>query len=486
MRNSARLILLTLALTVLFIPTVHAIEVNEDHQEMTGPFADGPSVTAACLECHDDVAHDFMKTSHWNWAPMQTMGNQRIPLGKKNLINNFCIAVSSNWARCTSCHAGYGWKNAEFDFTDPEKVDCLVCHDKTGTYRKFPTHAGHPVYKPTEWNGKIWDPVDLAGIARGVGMPDRENCGACHFSGGGGNNVKHGDMEKALLKPSRDLDVHMSPDGEDFACQECHTTENHDILGNVLFDSPSGQNHLECMSCHGTDVHDKRILDWHGKSIACQTCHIPTFARANPTKTWWDWSTAGQDITQDKDEFGMATYVKKKGTFKWEKNVVPAYAWFNGVSGQYLVGDKMNPDEETSLNWPQGNRVDPVARITPFKLMKGKQAYDIQSRSLVVPQLFGKTGYWKTFDWKSAITQGMQSVGVEFSGDYDFAPTVAWWKINHMVAPAENALNCKDCHSSTGYGRMNWSALGYDGDPAHKRGLSRYELKEEYRGIELN
>ena len=139
MRNSARLILLPLALTVLFIPTVHAIEVNEDHQEMTGPFADGPSVTAACLECHDDVAHDFMKTSHWNWAPMQTMGNQRIPLGKKNLINNFCIAVSSNWARCTSCHAGYGWKNAEFDFTDPENPQMVARYEVTeyGTHNMW-------------------------------------------------------------------------------------------------------------------------------------------------------------------------------------------------------------------------------------------------------------------------------------------------------------------------------------------------------------
>ena len=484
MFDPTRMKMLVLAVALLVAPSALALEMIEDHLDMEGPFADGPAVTAACLECHDDVAHDFMKTSHWTWAPMQTIGNETIALGKKNVVNNFCIAIDSNWPRCTSCHAGYGWKDAAFDFSDPERIDCLVCHDQTGTYRKFPTGAGHPVYKPQEWQGKIWEPVDLAGLARGVGMPKRDNCGACHFSGGGGNNVKHGDMEKALLKPAFELDVHMSPDGGDFTCQECHVTENHDIQGNAMFASPSGTNHLACTECHGNQVHAKRILDWHGKSIACQTCHIPKFARANPTKTWWDWSTAGQDLPEEKDEFGMATFVKKKGSFKWEKNVTPTYTWYNGISGQHQLGDSMNPDEVTHLNWPQGNRVDPVAKIMPFKMMRGKQAYDVQNRTLVVPKLFGKGGFWKTFDWNSAIAAGMEASGMEYSGEYAFAETSAWWRINHMVAPADQALKCIDCHATEGRTRMDWAALGYEGDPAHKRGISRYELQDEYRDVE--
>ena len=114
-----------------------------------------------------------------------------------------------------------------------------------------------------------------------------------------------------------------------------------------------------------------------------------------------------------------------------------------------------------------------MARITPFKLMRGKQAYDVQKRTLVVPQLFGEGGFWKTFDWGSAIAAGMQSVGMEFSGEYGFAPTVAWWKINHMVAPAENALKCIDCHATEGGTRMDWAALGYDGDPKKNKGQAR-------------
>jgi hypothetical protein len=50
----------------------------------------------------------------------------------------------SNEPRCTSCHAGYGWTDMNYDFTKQDNVDCLACHDNTGTYKKFGTDAGHP------------------------------------------------------------------------------------------------------------------------------------------------------------------------------------------------------------------------------------------------------------------------------------------------------------------------------------------------------
>ena len=39
--------------------------------------------------------------------------------------------------------------------------------------------------------------VDLRLAAVSVGRPTITNCGSCHFYGGGGNNVKHGDLEEA-------------------------------------------------------------------------------------------------------------------------------------------------------------------------------------------------------------------------------------------------------------------------------------------------
>jgi hypothetical protein len=38
-----------------------------------------------------------------------------------------------------------------------------------------------------------------------------------------------------------------------------------------------------------------------------------------------------------------------------------------------------------------------------------------------------------------------------------------YWAITHMVAPAEEALTCAECHGADG--RLDWEALGYHGDP---------------------
>ena len=78
-------------------------------------FPSGPEVTKACLTCHTEAAKQVQKTKHWTWEFMNPETKQR--LGKKNVINNFCTAVPSNYEFCTACHVGYGWKDDKFDFT---------------------------------------------------------------------------------------------------------------------------------------------------------------------------------------------------------------------------------------------------------------------------------------------------------------------------------------------------------------------------------
>ena len=109
----------------------------EDLQQV---FSSGPEVTKVCLGCHTEAGKQLHKTTHWTWAFENKLTGQT--LGKKNVINNFCVATASNWTRCTSCHIGYGWKDASFDLTSEQNIDCLVCHETTGTYQKFPTAAG--------------------------------------------------------------------------------------------------------------------------------------------------------------------------------------------------------------------------------------------------------------------------------------------------------------------------------------------------------
>ncbi|WP_028773431.1 tetrathionate reductase family octaheme c-type cytochrome [Shewanella waksmanii] len=433
---------------------------GQDHGEiLSGPFASGSEVTSQCIECHEEHATALMKSSHWTWELEQQLPDRTVKRGKKNTINNFCVAVSSNEPRCTSCHAGYGWKDNNFDFNDMTKVDCLICHDTTGTYVKDPAGAGEVAAK-----------VNLTRVAQNVGRPVRDNCGSCHFFGGGGDGVKHGDLDSSMSYPDKATDVHMDTDGNDFQCQDCHVTQDHQITGNAMGVSPGGDNPIGCSNCHEAEPHKKAKLNQHSQAIACQTCHIPVFAKNEPTKMSWDWSTAGSDRPQTVDQYGKHSYMKKKGDFVWAKSVTPEYAWYNGKADAYMPGDKMDAKVTTKLTYPLGSISDPQAKITPFKVHTGKQIFDKKHNIFITPKVFGKGGYWKTFDWAKAAELGMQQnatmveKGISFSGEYGFAATEMWWPINHMVSPKSAALQCKDCHSAKG-GRLDWQALGYDGDP---------------------
>ncbi|MCD4741329.1 MAG: tetrathionate reductase family octaheme c-type cytochrome, partial [Desulfobacteraceae bacterium] len=422
-------------LTVIFALLLGTnVFAQEDHSEfIEGPFKTPQEVTTTCLDCHEGIDRDIMKTRHWNWLGDEFVNKngEKMRFGKQNIINNYCIAVPSNWPRCTSCHIGYGWKDETFDFTDGRNIDCLICHDQTGTYKKVPTAAGLP------------DPsVDLVKVAQSVGKTTIINCSICHFNGGGGTGVKHGDMDGSMINPSATLDVHMGELG--FTCSDCHAGENHNILGASHGSLATGENHIACLDCHGEKPHRKKLINDHISSVACETCHIPSFAREEPTKTWWDWSTSGQNKKVQPDEFGMPNYDKKKGDFKWDKNIIPEYRWHNGQADYYQFGDKFDSEEAVELNKLSGNIEDEKAKITPFKVMRGKQIYDSRNNYLIVPKLFGEDGYWKTYNWNSASKLGMREINLAYSGKFGFVETEMYWPINHMVAPVAKSLRCTD------------------------------------------
>ena len=471
-----------------------------DHQKFEAlqkEFKSGPEVTQACLSCHTEAAQQIMATSHWTWSGEQSSLNEslesRIGKGKQS-INNFCIALASNEPRCTSCHIGYGWKDKTFDFSDETLVDCLVCHDTTKTYKKFPVDAGHPNYVAKEWpkgSGKMVPPPDLGHVARNVGKPSRHTCGSCHFFGGGGEGVKHGDMDETLADPDYELDVHMAKEGVNFNCIQCHTTRQHVIAGryftvpavekreHVL---PGTEEHfLACESCHDANPHPESKLNDHTDKVSCQACHIPTMARQRPTKMWWDWSKAGQMNEEGKpfakkEDLNGSTipvYDTKKGEFIWAKNHVPEYAWFNGKADYTLMDDTIDDQtpgrdigersglyDKIDLNKPivrintlLGGYHDPNARIWPVKIHRGKQPYDPVNKTLAIPKLFGKPttdAYWAKYDWNKAITAGMAYSDRPYSGQYDFIQSSMTWPITHMVAPKEQALSCEECHQPQG------------------------------------
>jgi hypothetical protein len=172
---------------------------------------------------------------------------------------------------------------------------------------------------------------------------------------------------------------------------------------------------------------------------------------------FWDWSTAGKKKDgkpfAEKGPHGKSIYDTKKGDFRWEKNVQPAYFWFNGAINAITARDTIDPSRSVDINWPVGSRADANARIFPFKVHEGRQPYDKINKTLSIPKLFGKQGsgaYWAEYDWKKAQEVGMQLAGLSFSGEYDFVDTRYVFPITHMVAPKENAVACIECHNAEG------------------------------------
>ncbi len=321
------------------------------------------------------------------------------------------------------------------------------------------------VSEPKKFGGKTFYPPDWNKVAQSVSMPSRKNCGTCHFFGGGGDGVKHGDLDSSLYDPSRELDVHMSEDGADFTCTRCHTTRAHFIAGrcykkpafterkSLLEDDMIER--IACSSCHTETPHEPGSKNNdHTDRVACQSCHIPAFARENPTKMRWDWSKAGR-LTEngkpvvEEGKYGKHSYHGKKGSFVWEKNVVPQYFWFNGSLEYVLLTDEIKLSEPIELNRVMGSKDDTKSRIYPFKVHSGTLPYDTENHTMLSPNLFGKEkeAYWKSYDWDMALETGMEAHGLDFSGEYEFVETEYHFPITHMVAPAEDALDCRACHA---------------------------------------
>jgi len=350
-------------------------------------------------------------------------------------------------------------------------VDCMACHDSTGTYKKFPTDCGHPAYKEKKFGDAVYPAVDLKNIAQNVKKPSRKNCGACHFSGGGGDGVKHGDLDSSLITAGRELDIHMDVNGLNYSCQRCHSSFNHQISGRkytlpapnthkISMPNDDG-NRLSCESCHTDRPHKNNYkLNDHTDKVSCQACHIPSFAREKPTVTYWDWSTAGKMDGNGKPfekksstAKGFTYYDTKKGDLTWEKNVNPEYFWYDGSMTYKTYKDRIDGARPVRLNYPNGSYESVNSRIYPFKIHGGKQPFDNEKKTIIIPKLFGPKesgAYWGNWDWLKASETGMAVMEADFSGKVDFIETETYWPITHMVTAKEKSLSCEECHHKKG------------------------------------
>lgn len=437
----------------IVIKQIPKATINVDHsqfEQLKTPFDNPWEMTEACLSCHNKRAEEIMKTAHWQWSSTDTLANGKVThRGKKNVLNNFCVGVNSNEALCSSCHIGFGYDDHDFDFADQNNIDCIICHDNTGRYKKAKGNGGLTSAK-----------VDLNQVAQHVGPTSNRTCSQCHAKGGGGNNVKHGDLDmdmcdKDICTPQ--VDVHMSQAGANLNCSQCHITEHHQIKGSGpmtnTFKKKDHDSRATCTECHSSKPHNKPLLNEHFNKVSCQTCHIPRYAKINKTTIYWDWSTTGlrdgkkyKEISED----GMKKMDSGHGTAIYGKNLTPEYYWWNGIADQTTLETKITTDT-VDMNALHGDYINTDSKIYPFKVMRGKQPFDTKNNTFVQMKTFGPKGsdaYWSDFDWNKSIRNGMEYTGYPYSGHYGFIETRSYWPLNHMVSPANEALSCIECHSS--------------------------------------
>jgi hypothetical protein len=427
--------------------------------------------TRTCLECHEDEALTFFDSQHYQWrgrTPDLVNTRQGQRLGKLTMVNDFCTNPGgSQWIGkvrdeegtvlakgCSGCHAGLGKLPGPEPTTEQlENIDCLMCH--ASGYRRdlYQSEDGEWEWRPILWKNQ----EGLDSVSKRISLPDRSMCLRCHTASGGGPNFKRGAIEYVLKNPPREHDAHMSSDGPDLTCIDCHTSgeHSHRVIGRgvdlAATDKPDSR--LDCAgACHSDHSHKRSRINKHMDRVACVSCHIPEFARDTATDMRRDWS----DVHFN-EEKGKFTY-----SLTLEKNVKPHYAWFNGKSWIQVPGQEVrrNAAGEVTMALPEGSREDENARIYPFKLHRGVLPV-LNEQQWISPITTEELYHHGNPD--KAVTDGAKNFyGIE-DASFTWTDTVRYMGIFHGMPPADQALTCRDCHAADG--RMDWEALGYDKNP---------------------
>ena len=417
--------------------------------------------TKTCLKCHEKEAKDVFFSTHYQWKTdtPDVIGASGKKLGKINVINDYCTGAWVNWIfdvrnkggkivtnGCSKCHAGFGLMPSEsLSQEQLENIDCMICH-APGYNRKVVSDNGKLKWVPT-------DEKDILTVrAQNVQKPKKGMCLRCHAGAGGGFNYKRGDIEASMLKADRDTDIHLA---SGLNCIDCHKSENHRISGRGAdlagTDNKSHKPSCDTAECHGNKPHGNELINKHALTVYCTVCHIPEFAKKEATDMERDWSKL--EYLKDADKY--------ESEIKFEKNVIPVYAWWNGKSFIH--------DPEKSVEIVQGTVTmagscggikDPNSRIYAYKLHKSKLPVDPETKKLI-PVATDIAFLEGNID--KAIKEGAKRAYNKELKKYEFVEAERYMGIFHGVAPKEKALKCNDCHSEKG--RIDFKALGYKGDP---------------------
>ncbi|MEE4216744.1 MAG: hypothetical protein V2I48_03995 [Xanthomonadales bacterium] len=417
-------------------------EVGETALGHDGLVYAGPGT---CLECHTEHALDVFDSTHYQWkGEAPDMLNQASWLQGKHAggVNTYCGNITGNWEGCSSCHVGRGAEPEPLPSqAQLENIDCMVCHQD-----EYKRERVDGVFQPDTANMVI----SMDEAVQTVHKPTRASCLQCHAKAGGGDAVKRGDLALATAHTAdKQYDVHMATSGADLNCQSCHVPENHrfpgkgsdirptDLVGVDLNCSNSG--------CHGSSPHDNSNINRHTEKVACQTCHIPVYAKdasdsiaSEATELHRSWQS-GSDHAQPPFHPVLSK----------ANDQVPVYRHWNRASDNYLLFDTVYEDWETGTyhtSVPDGAADDPDSKLYPFKYKTSD--YPLRTESSQLIALDTKV-FFATADADAAARAGLVNMGFSWEDEYQWVTTDTYQLLNHQVSPEDDALKCSACHMNT-------------------------------------
>jgi hypothetical protein len=456
--------------TAAVLPSPQAAAAHATITEYLGP--------ATCVACHQTEAQEMYGAVHYlEYGPTPNVPNIAGYAGKGRLgFNTYCGAIlSSRRSTCWTCHASYGKvPRPEMTADQLNNIDCMMCHQdqykrkaaglmETLTFTDY-LGVSHSWKLPIEDAlGNFAAAPDEAGMAisivqaaQAVHLPTRGSCLRCHAGAAGSDGAKRGDLSSVSVDPPPASDIHMSSQGANLSCQACHQSAGHHMLGRGLDlrenDRPE---RLTCTLCHPSQPHSDARLNKHTQHVACQTCHIPRYGKDVSTETARDWRAPFWSTALFGGQGGYKPG-ETRGT-----DLTPTYAWFDGTSEVYVLGQSpsLNANGQYELGVPNGGVNSPNAQINPMKEHTSNSARHDATGQLIPHSTFK---YFVTGDFNQAVEDGMAWAGL--SGSWTLVNVHTYQTLNHGVEPKANALACGQCHAfySGGPVRMDLKGkLGY-------------------------
>ena len=507
MRNSTLgiiwkpLLVLILVFTGIQAQAQTAAEAHATITEYKGP--------ETCVVCHESEALAMHASVHYQQTgPTPNVTNIAGYAGKSELaFNSYCgTPATSSRATCGSCHVSNGQYPMPVPTTEQlHNIDCLMCHQDNYQRTAAPPYELAPVVGADGLPSTIRVPVETETgffympneakmsisaleAARTVHPTTRASCLRCHAGASGSNGGKRGDLSSVNVDPPKSSDIHMSSMGENFTCAKCHDAGNHRVRGRGLDLRPNDvPERFTCAHCHSDTPHKDSTQtasnDMHANRVACQTCHIPSYAKDISTEMERNWL---------EPHFSAAACSGQGGWVPGEiraSNVIPSYQWFDGTSYVYALGQvpTQRSTGEYAMGVPNGSVDSDGAKIYPMKEHVSVVGQHDASGELIPHSTFT---FFTTGDFRKAVEEGMARVGM--SGSYSMVNVHTYQTINHGVEDHSNALRCGDCHSeseakgsgSTGTLRMNLVAdLGYELKGPREQVCTQCHEKKETKGF---